>query len=169
MPEFLYGIVARLGGLKFGGQSAVNGSWRSGGFLWRRSPCRVTRFGFARTPQCENTTGCRKHDKRNADLPPWNISEPAREHEEHPYNPTPDNPFKKIPLRVTFDVVVLAAEPTGFVAVWIVHNSKDWRNALAGSMSDLVVGIRLALCVLSKPDANTGMRSGEFVKIILHF
>jgi hypothetical protein len=94
-------------------------------------------------------------------LPPWNISEPAREHEEHPYNPTPDNPFKKIPLRVTFDVVVLAAEPTGFVAVWIVHNSKDWRNALAGSMSDLVVGIRLALCVLSKPDANTGTRSGE--------
>ena len=137
----LKSLPVKRRGFRFGGQCAVNAWWRQGAFLWRWSLCRITGFGFAIKPECENATErCRRHNNQTADLPPRSMLNPPHKPEEPCYNHGPThNPFDKIPLRVALDVVVLMPEPTPpipFRSVWIAHNPKDRRNALVASMAD---------------------------------
>jgi hypothetical protein len=89
-------------------------------------------FGFATTPERENTTRCQKHNKQTPDLPRRSVLDPADKPCERYRNQS-----QKLPLGVALDIVVLTPEPNPFLSVWIAHNAKDWGNALVASMADL--------------------------------
>lgn len=73
----LKSLLVKRGVFGSGGQCAVNGWWRNDAFFWRWSLCRMMGFGFARKPECENTTKQKHNNNQTADLPPRGMLDPA--------------------------------------------------------------------------------------------